>query len=91
VTVRRELLRSVDRLQATTTALQRARQVDPLGGMWEADVQWSWRRPRATDDLALPIWFDEFGPVAAVGLSAWDDAWQADVFVVPSIVDQELV
>jgi hypothetical protein len=32
--------------------------------MWEAaDVQWWWRRPRATDELALPVWFDEFGPV----------------------------
>jgi GNAT superfamily N-acetyltransferase len=72
--------------------LQRARQADPLGGMWEAaDVQWWWRRPRATDELALPVWFDEAGPVAAAGLTAWDDAWQADVFAVPETVDEEEV
>jgi len=37
----------------------------------------------------LPVWFDEVGPVAAAGLTAWDDTWQADVFAVPSIVDEE--
>jgi GNAT superfamily N-acetyltransferase len=88
--VRRELLRGLERLNATTTVLQRARLADPLVGMWEAaDVQWWWRRPRATDELALPVWFDEVGPVAAAGLTAWDDTWQADVFAVPSTVDEE--
>ena len=86
--VRRELLRGLARLHATTTVLQRARLADALGGMWEAaDVQWWWRRPRATDELELPVWFDEVGPVAAAGLTAWDDAWQADVYAVPSSVD----
>jgi predicted N-acetyltransferase YhbS len=90
VVVRRELLRGLARLNATTAVLQRARLADPLGGMWEAaDVQWWWRRPRATDELALPVWFDETGPVAAAGLTAWDDTWQADVFAVPSIVDEQ--
>jgi predicted N-acetyltransferase YhbS len=86
--VRRELLRGLARLNATSTVLQRARLADPLRGMWEAaDLQW-WRRlPRPTDELPLPVWFDEVGPVAAAGLTAWDDAWQADVFAVPSIVD----
>ncbi|MHB1508263.1 MAG: GNAT family N-acetyltransferase [Acidimicrobiales bacterium] len=88
--VRREMLGSLKRLEATSTVLQRARLADPLGGMWEAaDVQWWWRRPRATDDLALPVWFDELGPVAAGGLTAWQDAWQVDVFAVPSIVRPE--
>jgi hypothetical protein len=88
VVVRRELLWGLGRLNATTTVLQRARLADPLGGMWEAaDVQWWWRRSRATDELALPVWFDKVGPVAAAGLTAWDDTWQADVFAVPSIVD----
>jgi predicted N-acetyltransferase YhbS len=92
VVVRRELLRGLARLNATTTVLQRARLADPLGGMWEAaDVQWWWRRPRLTDELALPVWFDEAGPVAATGLTAWDDYWQADVLAVPSIVDEEEV
>jgi len=90
VVVRRELMRGPERLNATTTVLQRARLADPLGGMWEAaDVQWWWRRTRATDELALPVWFDEVGPVAAAGLTAWEDTWQADVFAVPSIVKQE--
>ena len=84
VVARRELW-GLGRLNATTTVLQRARLADPLGGMWEAaDVQWWWRRPRATDELALPVWFDEVGPVAAAGLTAWDDTWQADVLAVPS-------
>jgi GNAT superfamily N-acetyltransferase len=92
VIARRELLQGIARLNATTTVLQRARMADPLGGMWEAaDVQWWWRRPRATDELALPVWFDEVGPVAAAGLTAWDGTWQADVFAVPSIVDEEEV
>ena len=92
VVLRRELLRGVGRLDATTTVLQRARLADPLGGMWEAaDVQWWWRRPRATDELALPVWFDEVGPVAAAGLTAFDDTWQADVFAVPSNVDEKQV
>ncbi len=62
--VRRELLRGLGRLNATTTVLQRARLADPLGGMWEAaDVQWWWRCPRATDELVLPVWSDKVGPV----------------------------
>jgi predicted N-acetyltransferase YhbS len=82
----------VERLSATSTVLQRARLADPLAGMWEAaDVQWWWRRPRATDDLALPVWFDDDGPVAAVGLTAWGDTWQTDVFTVPSAVDEGVV
>jgi ribosomal protein S18 acetylase RimI-like enzyme len=90
VVVRRELLRGLERLDATTTVLQRARLADPLGGMWEAaDVQWWWRRPRAAAEQALPVWFAEVGPAAAAGLTAWSDTWQADVFAVPSIVDEE--
>jgi predicted N-acetyltransferase YhbS len=88
--VRRELLRGLKRLQATSVVLQRARLADPQSGMWEAaDVQWWWGRPRATDELALPVWFDEVGPVAAVGLTAEDASWQADVFTVPSIVAEK--
>jgi GNAT superfamily N-acetyltransferase len=90
VVVRRELLWGLERLNATTIVLQRARLADPLSGMWEAaDAQWWWRLPRATDELALPVWFDDVGPVAAAGLTAGDDRWQADVFAVPSIVDIE--
>ena len=85
---RLELLQGLDRLNATTSVLQRARRADPRRGMWEAaDVQWWWRRPRATDDLALSVWFDEVGPVAAAGLTAWENTWQVDVFAVPSVVE----
>jgi len=90
VVVRRELLRGLGRLEATTKVLQRARLADPRSGMWEAaDVQWWWRSPRATDELALPVWYDDDGPVAAAGLTAWDAVWQVDVFAVPSVVDEE--
>ncbi len=90
--MRRELLRGLERMNATTIVLQRSRQVDPFHGMWEAaDLQWWWRRRRATDELALPVWFDEAGPVAAVGLTAWDKYWQSDVFSVPSIVEADEV
>lgn len=90
--MRREQLRGLERLTATTTVLQRARLADPVRGMWEAaDIQWWWRRPRPTDELALPVWFDDAGPIAASGLTAWNDIWQADVFTVPSIVDEEEV
>jgi GNAT superfamily N-acetyltransferase len=88
--VRRELLQGLERLNATTIVLQRARLADPLAGTWEAaDVQWWWRRPRATDELALPVWFDEVGPVAAAGLTAWDETWEVDVFAVPSTVNEQ--
>jgi GNAT superfamily N-acetyltransferase len=90
VAVRREVLRGLERLNATSAVLQRARLADPLVGFWEAaDVQWWWGRLRATDELALPVWFDEVGPVAAAGLTANKDAWQVDVFAVPSIVTKE--
>jgi predicted N-acetyltransferase YhbS len=90
VAVRREVLRGLERLNATTTVLQRARLADPLVGFWEAaDVQWWWGRSRATDELALPVWFDEVGPVGAAGLTANKDTWQIDVFAASSIVKRE--
>jgi len=84
VVVRREILRGFARLDATTTVLQRARLADPPGDTWEAaDVEWWWRRPRPTDELALTVWFDDDGPVAACGVTAWGGSWQLDVFSVP--------
>jgi GNAT superfamily N-acetyltransferase len=90
--IRREMLRGLERLNATSKILQRARQTDPMTGFWEAaDVQWWWGRPRATDELALPVWFDDVGPVAAVGLTGEETTWQVDVFAVRSIADVEEV
>ncbi len=79
-----EMLSGLDRLRATTVVLQRARLADPLAGMWEAaDVQWWHGRPRITDEVALPVWFDDAGPVAAAGLTASGESWQVDVFTLP--------
>lgn len=84
--------RGRDRLASTSSVLQRARRADPTGGIWDAaDLQWWWRRPRATDDLALPVWFDDAGPCAAVNLTAWDDVWQLDALAVPGTVDRSAV
>src|SRR5689334_13432648 len=81
-----EQLSGIDRLAATSAVLQRARLADPLREQWEAfDVQWWWRQPRESDDLALPVWFDEAGPIAAVGLTAWPDRWQADIHRHPTL------
>lgn len=44
-----------------------------------------------TDELALPVWFDELGPVAAAGLTAWRDIWEVNVFAVPSLFDEQEV
>jgi GNAT superfamily N-acetyltransferase len=80
-------LHGIERLEATTAVLQRARAADAFGGVWDAaDVQWWWRRPRPTDELPLPVWFDDVGP-AAVGLTAWRSAWQLDAFAVRGVVD----
>jgi hypothetical protein len=85
---RYELLNGLARLNATSVILQRARLADPLSGMWEAaDVQWWWGRIRQTDELPLPVWFDDEGPVAAVGLTRSGDRCQVDVFAVPSFPD----
>ena len=84
------MLSGLDRLRATTTILQRARVIEPVRGMWEAaDVQWWHGRLRATDDLSLPVWYDDHGPVAAAGLTSSGDTWQVDVFTTLSRVSEE--
>lgn len=80
-------MRGIERMRAASTVLQRARLAAPDAGRWEAaDVQWWWRRPRATDDLDLPVWPDEEGPVAVVHLTDWGDLLQGDPLVVPGTV-----
>lgn len=84
MTTRVERLAGLERLEATTEVLRRIRTTDGDAGVWEAfDVQWWWRRPRRSDDLPLPVWFDEEGPCAAVSLTDWGDSWQADAMAVP--------
>ena len=46
-------------LETVTALLQRVRRAHPTAGLYEAaDLQWWWRSPRATDDLAQIFWFD---------------------------------
>lgn len=55
-------------LAAVTALLQRIRRTHPTAGLYEAaDMQWSWRTPRPTDDLPQIFWVDHLGrPDAAV-------------------------
>jgi len=92
MSLRREVMRGKERLAATSFILQRSRSSDPINGIWDAaDVQWWWRRPRVTDELELPVWLDDQGPVAAVGLSAWGQTWQTDAFVASADISLEEV
>jgi ribosomal protein S18 acetylase RimI-like enzyme len=85
--VRKELHRGIERMQAATVVLQRTRLLDPLIGIWDApDVQWWWRRPRPTDEIPLPVWYDDRGPVAVALLTDWGDVVQGDALVVPGVV-----
>lgn len=85
--MRQELLTGLERLTAVTALLNRIRLQEPRGGVWEAaDVQWWWRRPRLSDDLALPVWFDDADePIAAAVLTEWPHAWQLDVVQLPGL------
>lgn len=90
--MRVEHLARHERLAATTALLQRARLADPTGGVWDAaDLQWWWRRPRASDDLSLPVWFDDDGPVGAAVLTDWGDRWQADALLVRDAIELDVV
>ncbi|QYG92139.1 GNAT family N-acetyltransferase [Iamia sp. SCSIO 61187] len=55
-------------LAEVTVLLQRVRSAHPTAGLHEAaDMQWSWRIPRPTDDLPQLFWVDHLGrPDAAV-------------------------
>lgn len=90
--MRVERLAGLERLAAVTALLQRARLVHPTAGFWEAsDVQWWWRRPRASDDVPVPVWYDDAGPVGAVLLTEWGPHWQADALVVPGAIELDVV
>lgn len=85
--MRQEMLTGLERLSAVTELLHRIRRHDPRAGVWEAaDVQWWWRRPRASDDLALPVWFDAADqPIAAAVLTEWPFAWWLDIIRMPGL------
>lgn len=83
--MRQKLLSGLDRLSAISMLLNRIRLADARAGVWEAaDPQWWSRKPRASDDLALPVWFDDGGqPVATALVTEWPHAWWLDVLRLP--------
>src|SRR5829696_6061488 len=85
--MRQELLTGLERLTAVTALLQRIRLKEPRGGVWEAaDIQWWWRRPRVSDEVALPVWFDDADqPIAAAVLTEWPHAWWLDIIRLPEL------
>jgi len=77
-----------DALDAATRLLRRARLAHPTAGLWEAaDLQWWWGVPRPSDQVAQAFWFDAQGPLAAIVLTAWPDAWTCDPLIVPGAPD----
>lgn len=77
----------LDYLSLATELLHRVRLADPVAGLWEAaDVQWWWRKPRASDALEQAFWVDSAGPVGGVLLTEWDGKWQCDLIVAPEHV-----
>ena len=85
--MRQELLSGLERLPVVSDLLHRIRQADPRAGVWEAaDMQWWWRRPRASDELATPVWFDDGEqPVAAAVLTEWPRSWWLDILRLPGL------
>jgi predicted N-acetyltransferase YhbS len=85
--MRQELLSGLERLTAVTALLHRFRLKHPRGGVWEAaDMQWWWRRPRESDEVASPVWFDDTDqPIAAAVLTQWTHAWWLDLIRLPGL------
>ncbi|HEY2670493.1 MAG TPA: GNAT family N-acetyltransferase [Rugosimonospora sp.] len=80
-------LSGLARLTAVTALLNRIRLTQPRAGVWEAaDLQWWWRRPRISDEIALPVWFDDTDqPIATTVLTEWSQAWSLDVIRLPQL------
>jgi predicted N-acetyltransferase YhbS len=85
--MRQALLTGLERLTAVTTLLHRIRLQEPRAGVWEAaDLQWWWRRPRASDAVPTPVWFDDADqPIAAAVLTEWPHAWWLDLIRLPGL------
>ncbi len=66
-------------LEGVTTLLQRIRNAHPTAGLYQAaELQWWWREPRPTDELAQLFWFDDQGlPAAAVIATDFGDGSSA--------------
>ncbi len=72
-------------LEDVTALLQRVRRAHPTAGLYEAaDLQWSWRTPRSTDNVPQLFWFDHLGrPEAAVIATDWGDRIALAPIVMP--------
>src|SRR5579883_169254 len=71
-------------LALVTRLLQRAHQMDPTGGLWEAaDFHWWWRRDQHGDPARQTFWLVGDTPVAAVVLMNWGNHLQCDPIFTP--------
>jgi predicted N-acetyltransferase YhbS len=72
-------------LDLATALLQRMRLASAEGGIWEAaDLQWWYRRQRATDRAGQLFWLDEHDePLAAFIATDFGHSVQCDVLVLP--------
>ena len=69
-------------LKLVTGLLQRARQINPTGGIWEAaDFQWWWRRDQHHDPARQTFWFDNNTPIAALVFTHWSDHLACDIIL----------
>lgn len=84
MTIRKITATAKDALVLSTKLLQRSRLADPHTGIWEAaDIQWSWRKRRESDDVEQPFWIDDHGPVAGIWITSSSNSWQLDPIIVP--------
>src|SRR6478609_5111013 len=82
--MREEQRVGLDALIAATALLQRVRRAHPTAGLYEAaDLQWWWRTPRVTDDLAQLFWFDDAGRPGAAAIAI---DWAGRVALVPVVM-----
>ncbi len=80
-------------LADVTVLLQRIRRAHPTAGLYEAaDLQWSWRMPRPTDDLPQLVWLDPLDrPEAAVVATAVGDRIDLAPIVMPDAAPDRVV
>lgn len=85
--VREIFARGIEAVNLATTLLQRCRLADPFSGVFEAaDVQWSWRIARESDEMEKVFWMDSDGPVAGVWVTNTSGGeWQVDPIIVPQV------
>ncbi|HEX7132181.1 MAG TPA: GNAT family N-acetyltransferase [Iamia sp.] len=82
----------LDSLADVTVLLQRIRRAHPTAGLYEAaDLQWSWRMPRATDVHPQLFWLDDLDrPEAAVIATGLDDRIDLTPIVMPDAAPDQV-